>query len=383
MDFLKWYRHIFETAGEEPPESVWEGIQDELDVEAVWAAISEDLPRKGKRRKMLHMMAVAASVLALIGVGTIVMFNIGDPGTAIPVQSATRYSITPSPVDEASVLHTGLAEASEFPGVRQTGPVAAELSIHARAVTSPAFMPLYPRQPVAWKAVTQKQDAMLANIYVPPFGEKKAEGRPVNAARGYYAGMSGHLANTWLINNKTIQGLRPDEFTASLPSFGYNLGIIAGKNFGSRFGLRAELSLVSLTRQDYNEYLHGKYINNSMRFTYSNLSLSATRSFTGNGRAGNHILLLGAYSGILRNAVQDLNGEVVSLAGDYSQVDYGFITGYEYEHPLGNGLAAGMGIQARLGLNNIFAGNEIVPYYLNSTRNASINLTFSIRYNTR
>ncbi len=383
MDFLKWYRHIFESAGEEPPESVWEGIQDELDVEAVWAAISEDLPRKGKRRKMLYMMAVAASVLALIGVGTLVMFNIGDPGPAFQVQSAARYPIAPSPVDDASIFHTGLAEASEFPGLRQTLPVAAELSIPVRAATLRADIRLYPRQPVSLKAVTEKRDIMLTNITVPPFGEEKAAGRTDEGGGGYYAGMSGHLANTWLINNKTIQGLRPDEFTASLPSFGYNMGIIAGKNFGSRFGLRAELSLVSLTRQDYNEYLHGKYINNSMKFNYSNLSLNGTWRITGNGTAGNHYLLLGAYSGILRNAVQDLDGEVVSLVGDYSQVDYGVITGYEYEYPLGNRLAAGMGIQARLGLNNIFAGNEIVPYYLNSTRNASVNFTLSIRYNSR
>jgi long-subunit fatty acid transport protein len=66
-----------------------------------------------------------------------------------------------------------------------------------------------------------------------------------------------------------------------------------------------------------------------------------------------------------------------------TQSDYGVVAGYEYIFPLGNQLALGTGFQTKYGLNNIFSGNEIIPDYLNSTRNASVNIILSIRYNIK
>ena len=167
--------------------------------------------------------------------------------------------------------------------------------------------------------------------------------------------------------------------TASLPSFGYSIGILAGKSINNRLDIQAEAYFVNRTGQNYNEYIHGHYISNKLQFTYSSLTLSGRWHFTNNISSG-HTLLLGAYAGILRNAFQDLNGDSISLEDEYKRADYGIVAGYEYFHPLGSNLELGTGFQTRTGLNNIFSGNEVIPDFLNNTRNASVNFIISLRY---
>jgi len=54
--------------------------------------------------------------------------------------------------------------------------------------------------------------------------------------------------------------------------------------------------------------------------------------------------------------------------------------GYEYIFPLYGQLGLGTGFRAYYGLNNIYAGDENIPYYLNVTHNASVNITLSLKY---
>ena len=95
------------------------------------------------------------------------------------------------------------------------------------------------------------------------------------------------------------------------------------------------------------------------------------------------MLILGAYTGILRNAVQDLDGTSILMTSEYRSADYGIISGYEYLHPLNEKFTLGTGFLARYGLRNIFSGNDFIPHYLNSTRNASVNLMISVKYNLK
>ena len=382
MDFLKWYKNIVESAEEEPPASVWEEIQNELDIEAVWTSVKHGLPA-GKRTMVMQMMAVAASLLLIIGVGTLLFINTADKEPAGSILYTEHFRSLTDPLKIEPVIQTTLSAPLEFPAVRRVTAVAEEQA-HGIAVRhDQAGYELKPLPELEYNPVSYDTESQLADLLFSPFGEEKVAERPRFTPSGYYAGLSGYFANTWLVNNKTMQGLRPDEFTSSLPSFGYSIGLVAGMKLSNRFDLQAELLLTSLSRQNYNEYLHGKYINNSMQFNYSGLSLSGKWYFIGNEGQGRHSLILGAYTGILRNAMQDLDGEILSLRKDYNLIDYGIITGYEYNYPLGSRLSLGTGIQAKLGLNNIFAGNEMIPYYLNSTRNASVNLILSVRYNSR
>lgn len=397
MDFLKWYKNKIESAREEPPLAVWEEIQNELDIDAVWNNLDKELPAR-RNNKILTGLAIAASFLGVIGLGTLLYTGFGDNFAGDQFVYQNNYNpdaFLRQNQEESNPINSLLTATLDFPENNTSW----QDAVSPDNVDEPAYrqnaVSLDDAEVLAYRQNNHLQP-LTVHGYKPEYGvydiksnlrsgstgkEESNPGNAIPSMAGYYAGMTGHLANTWLLNQKTLQGLRSDELTASLPSFGYSFGFMAGKSIKS-FDIQAEFHIVSLTRQEYNEYLHGQYINNRMQFRYSGFSLLGRWVFL-NSSKGKHSLLMGAYTGLLRNAVQNLNGESLSLNNEYRSTDYGIISGYEYSYPLGNNLMLGTGFQTKLGLNNIFAGNDLIPDYLNSTRNASVNLILSIRYNLK
>jgi hypothetical protein len=383
MEFGKWYKYMIETADQEPPASAWEEIQNELDIDIVWKNLDKTLSAKRRRRLIVHFSA-AASLIILLGLGTILYFGFSRQD---PEKFIIQNSKSPLYVPESNeTLHPSgslLATVSDMPDLINPG----------RSVSLPATDRHTREQDIKWDE--------LRPMPVPAYRhdtKNEYELRPVRqritshqirtkqkpgSSPGYYAGLSGHMGTTWLLNDKTLQGLKSDDLTASLPSYGYSFGIIGGRSFGNSIDIQAEAYFINRTGQNYNEYLHGQYVSNSLKFTYSSITLSGRWYFATSRTPGRHSLLLGAYTGILRKAFQDINGESYSLRKEYNSSDFGVIAGYEYSYPLGNHLVLGTGFQTRFGLNNIFAGNEMIPNYLNNTRNASATLVLSLRYNLK
>ncbi len=380
MEFLKWYKNTVESATPEPPGEIWEEIRNELDVDDVWYAVERDLAASGKKR-ILFLVAAAASFLLIIGLGTLLYLGFADQGSGMIMAHSEHHPGFIRHERSNPSLQTRLAVAHEFPEMQQIPYVQNESPTQEADRWAYSGEDLYPLQRLEYAPDIMVYDLQLPAGRFSLTGEESGSHRTEFTAKGYYTGLSGNFANTWLLNDKTLQGLRSDELTASLPSFGYSFGIIAGKNVSRNLDIQVEIQLISLTRQNYNEYLHGKYLSNNMQFNYSSFSISGKWYLSEHEKPGRHSILLGAYAGLLRNAKQDLNGATISLRQDYNPIDFGVITGYEYHFPVGERFLLGTGFQTRLGLNNIFSGNDLIPDYLNNTRNASINLILSFRYN--
>jgi hypothetical protein len=380
MNFLKWYKNIVDSADQEPPASVWDGIQEDLDIDAVWRSINDEL-HKSSRQRFIYRVSAAASILLIIAAGTLFFTNYNNKEALYPAIQRDAVSILP-----------------EIP---EDGPfVDFEPAVTARYSRLPAHVtttniPVREGKPATGRpgrGETLTEMSGLICMYVTAgmgisnekstAGEDDPAGRNSSGLTGFYAGLSGHVGNTWLLNNKTIEGLRSDALTAAMPSFGYSFGILAGKKINDSFDIQAEAFFISRSSQNYNEYLHGKYIYNNYQFNYSSLTLSGRWYINWKTRR-KHAITLGAYAGLLRNAIQDLNGESLSLKQDYNRADYGILTGYEFIQQIDNRISLGTGIQARAGLNNIFAGNDLIPDYLNTTHNFSINLVVSLKYNLK
>ena len=89
------------------------------------------------------------------------------------------------------------------------------------------------------------------------------------------------------------------------------------------------------------------------------------------------------YIGYLHSAYEIVDTETIRLTDDYNQLDYGLFLAYEYVIPLTGKLGFGIGAKAYYGLQNIYAGNDVIPSYLNKTHNASLNITFSLKYSLK
>jgi hypothetical protein len=379
MEFLKWYKNIVDSADQEPPVSVWDGIQEDLDIDVVWKGINEEL-HKSSRQRFIYRVSAAASILLIIAAGTLLFTNNNNKEALNPAIHRDAVSVLPEISEDLPFVDFQPAVVSGY----------SMLPVH-EAMANISTREGRPATGHQDRGETLTELSGLICMYVITMGvsdEKRTDGednptgRSSSGLTGFYAGLSGHVGNTWLLNNKTIEGLRSDALTAAMPSFGYSFGILAGKKINDRFDIQAEAYFISRSSQNYNEYLHGKYIYNNYQFNYSSLTVSG-RWYINRKRQGKHAIILGAYAGLLRNAIQDLNGESLSLKHDYNRADYGILTGYEFIQPIDNRISIGTGVQARAGLNNIFAGNDHIPDYLNTTRNFSLNLVVSLKYNLK
>src|SRR6056297_1667992 len=60
--FTEWYKQQIESNPYDPPESVWNNIHNELDVDNVWQRISSHL-QKEQRRELIPYLAAASAIL--------------------------------------------------------------------------------------------------------------------------------------------------------------------------------------------------------------------------------------------------------------------------------------------------------------------------------
>ncbi len=392
MDFEKWYKSTVESQPETPPGEVWDAIQNDLDVDAVWARLDAGLTT-AKVRPLYHRLALAASVLLLVAAGSWYFLSgnltqtnqvTGDAGEEEPSEVTP-----PPPPDLPTANPTAHAGALATQGIEESTPITSPTS-HAMALTmpdieesAPTFKetpdkgPAFIRMPARPGAIDR--DRMVAGIntrYTRSEATRPSDGKKVFSE--FTIGLSGHFANTWLLNTKTIEGLKRSDLTDTGVSFGQNLGFRAGTNLGEKSALRLEWYFLSQSRQRYNEYVNGKYVSTSLNLDYHNLAL--VWQYQPGVHGSPHQIAAGLYAGSLRRANKQLDVTLVNVSAEYAKLDYGFILGYEYVFPLKPGLSFGTGVYAKYGLNNVFSGNESVPAYLNHTQNAALMLSFSLNH---
>lgn len=394
MDFLKWYRNKIESSELEPPVNTWDNIQDELDIDNSWQLIDSYLTERTRFIARLRI-SVAASILLLTmaGAGWIYFSTINTgkqeetaeiipaedtgTGTSEDAEKFIRKNDAPAKISvndvpviiekegiQAEILLAGLENVSfeDHSSGRQ------ESNIEKLKVSNPDIAG---QQYIDYTDITVDPDAV--NF------DKQKKGRKTFSK--FYIGTRGQLANTWLVNQKTISGFKSTSLVSTNATFGSNFGFYAGTNLFKRLDLQMDFNVLAQNNQDYNEYLNGQYVTNKLKLDYSQLALSF-RYYIMSDRflEGEHGVNLGAYMAYLHNAYQNIDGETFYLSDNYNNMDYGLLLGYEYIFPLYGQLGLGTGFRAYYGLSNIYAGDENIPYYLNITNNASVNITLSLKY---
>ena len=375
MQFEKWYKQWVESSAEDPPENVWEGIQDELDVDNVWFSLSRKIGTgrilQGSQGRIL--LAVAASLLLLV-ISAGLLFYLSEnkqsgeftaEATYIPEINADRIQSIPAGSFTVANIYAHPLNLNKKKGynIRQeTMPVSRINGLPSTGVIQTAALTLSYRQ----------AGSMPVYIDIP---EENITGMP---SAGYFFGLSAQLANTWMMNDKTYSGLQAASLTQTRPSFGKSFGLLGGITLSASTELQLALDILSQKRQEYNEYIHGRYVSTSLDMDYTKLSLTAHyRPW----QHRPHRAVAGGYWGYLNNASNQVNGSSEQIRDMYSRADYGITGGYEYLHHLGDNLRLTTGLYANHGLTNVFAGNEYIPSYLGRTRHLSFHLGISLRYN--
>ena len=419
MDFLKWYKNTVESSDLDPPENTWENIQDKLDIDNSWEVIDNYL---NKRDRFVARVKIAAAaslfVIAVSAAGIIYFTSVSsdkqqvaeetistgradnEPGTTteniesqqqeaqniIPQQQEAQPQVT---VEEKTAL-AGNVQSTQFSEtlpaetddeqIKELNEVPPEISYidHIAGRHEPEIQELK----IAYPNVTDKPPTDEIDIIIAADSNyNNVIESPRKAFRKLYVGTTGQLANTWLVNHKTINGFKSTSLVSTDATFGSNFGVYAGTNLLNSLDLQLDLNILSQRNQGYHEYLNGHYIANKLKFNYSQLALSL-RYYRISTRLmqGEHGINFGGYIAYLHNAYQKIGDETLYLTDSYNSLDYGLLLSYEYIFPLYRQLGLGAGFRGYYGLNNIYGGDGHIPDYLNVTHTASVNITLSLKY---
>jgi len=389
MDFDKWYRTEIESNQEEPPGALWESIQDDLDTDLVWLRLSGKLP--ARRLPLWAALGMAASVALLVGFAAW-FFWFGE-------LAAPRSAPLVAEEATTSVQETTSAVTDIIQNTQSQEPILAIKPAPAKRKAigdSPSLVvfeheekDIYVAKSEVINVIRSKPASQVAlisgpqtNIKTSPFNSLEAEFlaaiNPEKTAPTFSIGVVGQFANTWLLNQKTMRGLQSQALTNTHASFGKNFGFTTFVPLSARSGLKSELFLISQSRQNYNEYIAGRYASTALELNYTSITLQYSHRF-GRGLSP-HMLSLGVYAGALMQA-RTFDGSTAQKVKDqYSNTDLGLVAGYEYFIPVSGQLFLGTGIFAKYGLTNAFSGNQEIPAYLNRTRNASFVFSLSLNY---
>ena len=415
-----WYKEKIEGERSSPPVEAWENIENRLDIDQVWDKVSKRLDTINlfsKIKRITYYSVAAISLLLFIDylVSNRSANEITDeppfssekpkdkPGEVKPFnaeRNETRLDtmLTGHQKIEGAPAATGIRESEKHPpGFRIP-----EVESHSVAADS------FPEEP-SYRETTSPQIPAptgsegvitpVAAIDEKPFagpGSGPFElspfihpdlapdpGRSSMFFRGFYFGLSLHIRNTWLLNNTTFGGLTRTDLTSTVPDFGKSVLFLTGTNLSKRITLQFEGAVIDEGGQKYFQYIHGKYVSRAINLDYLtiNLLLKYRRTPIWAARipvTGNYIL--GTYAGYLKFASEITDAEIENITRDYSRMDFGIITGYEYDFHLGKRYILSSGIRFNLGFPNVFAGNDLIPSTFNKTRNASANFVLGVKY---
>lgn len=391
MRLERWYRSIVENSKENPPEQVWEGIQDELDIDMVWEKLDSNL-NKQKKTSRIVAFSTAASVLVLIAFG-LAYFSTNSLRES--EQLSSNQVSEPASQLNGKDENTVLAQTNDtIPNIvdsqRRAIPqkskdvrkvVEAKMGVSETSGVEVVTIRENSNQPI--KPIPS---AKVSNISIQPekiaYVSKDSDVGEHSSSKqilsGLHIGLTGQLANTWMLNNKTIQGFDKTELTATHATFAKSMGAHMGSSISKRLDVYAEFYWVSQSKQTYSEYIHGSYVNTSIELDY--YTFSAMLKYRVAAAGQNHSLIGGIYLGNMKNAKQLIGNIENNVDYSYSNWDYGLLLGYGYPISISENLVLTPGVNTRVGLINIFSGDDQIPSYLNRTQNLSLNFSLSVSY---
>lgn len=397
MSFLKWYKYKIESNEIEPPESIWENIQDELDICQSWEKIDEYLDSRSAVKRN-YIIAMAASFLVLLSVGTYWFLKPDIRQMKFRTLVENRIELEKNEMSDTKIIESKLLVNKEIQNQRNIS----EIDIKSKEKlekTDNKDISIYElneninKEQNLNKVLLAKleyrnisiDDNLNDEIIIPGIEKFTREPKKDKTAfKRIYLGTTGQLANTWILNEKTYSGLESSSLITSNASFGSNFGLFLGTNISKRIDLQLDMNILAQSKQNYNEYLNGHYISNTTKLNYTQVALSLRYNFISRRYIkAEHGINIGSYIAYLHNATQIIDGETISSTSNYTRYDYGFFASYEYIIPISNKLGFGTGIKAYYGLKNIYSGDEFIPAYMNETNNASINISFSLKYSIR
>ncbi len=429
MDLFKWYKEQVEKNQKDLPGEIWDGIEEELNVEDVWQRIDKKLNKDRFLQRGKRMVYYAAASLAML-----LMFRLYQsvPNTENQQQIALNESTGEQKPDNIDIQTNKVQQTDDNKGKnnskdlttviqqkqvqkinknkkdQQLQKIARETinfndpyqNKHQDTISNKEAKLIASNNPETTRAKTPppkklEQKNYLArnkinnniknqdiNLYNQLNNTENITPSKNRSTRNYYIGIYSKLQNTWLLNNTTIKGLRSDEMTKTIPNFSNDFAIYAGMDISNTMSVIIEADFRLQNKQKYYEYVNGDYVSKEIRLNYNVLSAQFKYNFYRfyNNSQLRANIVLGGYGGLLKYGQLKVKNTKQDVENQYNKYDVGFVIGYELDIRFFERIALIPGVRYKQGLVNIYRGDGVIPASFNKTYAATFDFYLGVNY---
>lgn len=404
-EFIKWIKERIEAFKPQPPESVWNNISNELDIDDVWQGINNELNIENRiyRYDQLSYIPAAAAMILLL------LLPFGNPGFLI--HDRPRQEIITQTQEQESPAHnqnstrekeSNILNNEQKPQGETNNPIAAN-NQKDQSIASESIEPdlqSAPESKIVEKPAIQMKEIKSNELQALKTGSNELQIKPIKhesiktmddeappqnnfKPRLVAFGFAGAIKNQWLLSPSTMRGLEGKNYTSIAPDYGKNIGVFGSFRLNKNLKIQGEGNFISEMGQKYFEYKNGQYISREMDLKYYTLDVILkinTPDFLKKLGPEHSDFLAGFYSGYLNKAKQNLNGIANNSNRDFKDYDFGIVAGYEFTVNPNNPVELKPSIRINYGLTNIYAGSEIIPAHFRKTKTASISLNLAFSF---
>ncbi len=387
--FEIWYRNGIESRNERPPDFLWEDIENNLDINDVWTRIDKKLSAQQRNRKLLFLLPFAAAVLVFVSF-VFILPTTQSPHTQ---QNALVKKELPNSA-QRKIDYSKYKNSSQVSNIKANSTNNIKQNFN---INNSEFVAIEEKVEILDTAycadfVKEKEQNLFKNVEISLIGSKKEilnkvfvknEAYLTKQTKKLSVGVIASYNNIWLLNNTTTSGLNRYELNRTNLDFGKAFGIAVCYKLGSKIAIQAECYFVSEIGQKYNEYISGFYTKREINLQYQTFDVAVKYIFERKDfREINSVINIvgGLYVAKLNLAKQIVATKTRDVSNNFSNYDYGFTIGAEYEAEITKKLIISSGLRLNFGLFNIWSGSDDFPAKFLKTHPASFGINIGLRY---
>lgn len=370
-----------------PDESVWEGIQDALDVQTVW----ERIHRKWISSLNYGWYKIAGLFLLFILISLPLgndSFKLNYSSKNVAGQDDSETNITS---DESNQLHgkevlvKNTKEVSEYNSTNEEVYRTSNSSVNKNPSLNNGVL----EQNADLTASNQNQSLKLELDKIAPrysslttsfanilavMSQPEEIISPNEEKSKWTIGFLTEINDTWIMDAETRSGFLENSLVYNDISFAPSYGVFVNYNLNSDYVIGSDIYFSSNLKTKNNLYKSGKLVSKETELSYFKTSLRL-----GKKMKKNFVVNAGPYLSYLRHSSVSFDGVITEYNSNFRALDYGLQFNMNREHDI-NDFYLAYGLNSSVGINNIFNGLN-KPAYLNQTRNFTIGLNIRLGYN--
>ena len=424
ISFENLYRKIVNGFNESPPESVWQNIQDNLDIDEVWSQIDNKLPVNPIKSSYSPVTQIINYVLFFL---LLFFFKSNTDQPLLPLDGFLSSSEDTSFVEEnmEKEVPTQIDKDENFLAAKkeikndEIKSKTAEnrentFDQNSISVNSKPTSNLVIKNPIkkendtvdvieAESIVNQKIEETYyitryakLNYLVPLAADfestliatvpkiKRIEILPstdttkniIPFIKFSGIGIVGNMKNSWIINNATRASFNNEALINTEASYTNDFGISSQFEMRSQQIIQLSYWFSAKHKQNYFQYYNANYTKKEFNIAYQSFSIDFLQPLF----SSKSYLILGFQLAKIGSVQETLAGNLYDLSDNYSDWNYGVDLGLQRKFNIRPKLSFQPALRLHYGLRNIFNGNEFIPKEFDYTRPASISLDLRFLY---